>query len=141
MKNRGAYYCQMKSMYLKKPKKLSRKVLKERCDDLFSKKVRSIGYCQAEGADKKKCGGQLQCCHIEARDNHRLRWSPENCLCMCYTHHRTFHHHPLHFVEFVQEHYPEKWRYVMEHKNEKATDIDYEALYTMIKDWKLYELA
>jgi hypothetical protein len=115
--------------------------MKKKCDVLFSKKVRSVGYCQFSGKSPTKCGGQLQCCHIEARDNLRLRWEPQNVLCLCYAHHTRGHRRPLEFIEVIQEYYPEKWKYVMTHKNEIAHSIDYEALYKMIQEWKLYELT
>lgn len=117
----------MKKLKLAKPKKINKTRLKRKADSLFSLKVRSIGYCQAEGKMKGKCGGSLQCCHIQGRANYRLRWDEHNVLSMCAGHHRLSHTYPLDFVEMVMTYYPEKWAYVMKHKNE-TVKTDYSAL-------------
>lgn len=121
-----------KSMKISKPKKINKTKLKRKADSLFSLKVRSIGYCQAEGKMKGKCGGQLQACHIQGRANYRLRWDQNNLLCMCAGHHRLSHTYPLDFIEMVMVHFPEKWAYVMKHKNE-TRKTDYTALLTQLQ--------
>ena len=112
---------------LKKPKKVNKTALKRKADILFSLKIRSINCCQAEGLMKGKCGGSLQCCHIQGRANYRLRWDEQNVLCMCAGHHRISHTYPLDFIEFVMTYYPNKWKYVMKHKNE-VVKTDYKEL-------------
>ena len=104
-----------------KPVKFNKTKAKNKLDKLFSLSVRAIGYCQAE--DKYppvKCGGSLQCAHIENRSNITLRWDKNNVLCLCFGHHFWFHRHPLQFVEFLLEYYKEKYDYVVAHRNEKT---------------------
>ena len=108
----------MKKLPLAKKKKVSKTRLKNKLDALFSKHIRKVGYCQAEGKLKGKCGGGLQTAHIEGRINYRLRWNEMNVLCLCAGHHRYAHAHPLEFFEFVLEYYPEKYSYINKHKHE-----------------------
>ncbi len=108
----------MRKLKLSKPKKINKSLLKKKIDILFSKKIRSLGYCQADGKVGTRCGGVLQWAHIITRSNLRLRWQEENSLCLCYSHHNYFHREPLEFVEFLYHYYPEKIGYVKEHRNE-----------------------
>ena len=101
-----------------KPKKVKKTTLRNKADALFSQKTRSIGFCQAAGRLKGQCGGALQTCHIEGRSNYRLRWNPNNVVCMCMGHHRIAHTNPLLFFEFILEYYPEKYDFISKHKNE-----------------------
>jgi len=124
-------------MKKKKVKKINKSALKKKCDSLFGAKIRSIGYCQAEGRTKIKCGGSLQCAHIVPRNVLRLRWNENNCLCLCASHHIIhFHRNPLSFIEFVAEYYPEKLAYVQKHRYEikKMSVQDYEELYQKLKN-------
>jgi hypothetical protein len=99
-------------------KKIKKSTLRNKADSLFSKFIRSRGYCQAEGKTMTKCGGVLQCCHVTTRSVTALRYDEMNVLCMCAGHHRFFTNHPLEWAEFLLEHYPENHTYVMVHKND-----------------------
>lgn len=99
----------------RKPK---RTTLRNKADRLFSLKVRERGYCQAAGLDRLKCSGNLQCCHIEGRKNHRLRWDEMNALCMCQGHHIHYTHNPWGWQEFIREHFPQNYAHVSSLRNE-----------------------
>lgn len=124
----------MKKLKYPKPKKISKTAWKRRCDKLFSLLIRALGYCQAEGKDKVRCGGVLQCAHIDTRSKLALRWKYNNVLCLCSGHHRYYSTRPLDWIEFIQEYYPEKWGWVMKHKNDIAISINYPALYKQLED-------
>lgn len=103
--------------------------LKRKADTLFSKYIRGkYGYCQLEGKDKIHCGGVLQCMHIETRGIIALRYSEDNVLCGCQGHHVYYTYHPGQWIEFIADKYPEKMKYVMEHKNDhvKSNEAFYE---------------
>lgn len=107
-------------MNLKKPKKIKKSTLRNKADSLFSKATRSIGYCQAEGKTKIRCGGGLQTAHITTRSVTYLRYSPMNVLCLCAGHHRFWTNHPLEWMEFILEFYPEKYKYVRDNREKKV---------------------
>lgn len=107
-------------MKFPKQKKVKKKTLRNHADKLFSKHIRSIGHCQAEGRTKVKCGGQLQCAHLITRSNIRLRYEEYNVLCLCAGHHRYWTHRPLEWSEFLLTYYNEKHHFVMKHRNEKT---------------------
>lgn len=104
-----------------KQKKIKKSTLRNKADKLFSLSIRSKGYCEASLIyPSVKCGGILQCAHITTRGVTALRFDPMNALCLCAGHHRFFTHHPLEWVDFLQDMYKEKYTYVMKHKNDKV---------------------
>lgn len=122
----------MKKLKHSKPKKINKTAQTRRLDILFSKAIRSIGFCQAEGKliDGKliRCGGQLQCAHITTRSNRRLRWDTMNALSLCAGHHRWWTTHPLEWVEFLIKYYDEKYLYILAHRNEINDETHAETL-------------
>lgn len=114
-----------------KPKKIKLSTLRNKADKVFSLWQRNkIPYCMAEGKIWSKCGGALQCAHIETRTNRNLRYDPMNVLTLCMGHHRYFHQHPLDFIEFLLTFYENKYDFVMNHKAEivKLTADDYKKI-------------
>ena len=107
-----------KSFGFPKPKHSKKSTLKKKNDILFSKIIRSIGECQAEGKDGIHCGGSSQTMHIITRSNLRLRWDIMNAICGCGGHHIWYTNNPNAFFEFIKVHFPEKWAYVNKHKKE-----------------------
>jgi len=121
-----------KKRNMKKPKKST---LKKKADALFSLWMRkTIPYCQAGGLHLR-CSSTLQNAHIVTRGNMTLRYHSANCLVLCSAHHFWFHRYPLKFVEMIIDKFPEKYKYVQEHKNTltKMTIEDYQNII------KLYE--
>jgi hypothetical protein len=104
--------------------------LKRKADDAFGKLVRSKGFCELAGKDHIHCGGTLQTMHIITRSNLRLRYDFKNVLCGCGGHHVWYTHNPSAFDNFIQNNFPDKWKYIMDHKNEKQkmTAEDYKKI-------------
>lgn len=88
------------------------------CDALFSKLVRSRGRCEAQGLDTVKCGGMLQCAHIEGRRKMVLRYDLLNSLCLCAGHHRYYTDYPIAWGELVRQHFPTRYEWVQGHRND-----------------------
>jgi hypothetical protein len=99
-------------------KKPSKKSLKAKADRLFSLKVRSIGYCELEGLDHIRCGGGLQCAHIDTRGKHAIRWNEMNALCLCAGHHVYYTNNPKDWDTVVSDHFPAKYKFVEEHQSD-----------------------
>lgn len=122
----------MKALKFAKKKKVSKTLQTRKLDILFSKIIRSIKFCEAEGkminGKFVKCGGPLTNAHIENRANRRLRWDMHNCLSLCLGHHFFFHRNPLKFVEFLMMYYKEKYDYVLAHRNELNDEMYEETL-------------
>lgn len=80
---------------------------KHKCDILFSKHIRSIGYCES---CFKKSGVQLQCAHINSRRFSATRTLLMNAFSLCAGCHRYYTDYPREFSKFItgtwaQEHY------------------------------------
>lgn len=122
--------CVVHRVEIKSMKKLNKTSLKKKADTVFSLWMRkTIPYCQAQGLHLK-CSTTLQNAHIVTRGNMTLRYHSANCLVLCSAHHFWFHRYPLEFVEMILNKYPEKYKYVQEHKNEltKMSVEDYQAI-------------
>lgn len=79
-------------------RKRSQKSLKLEADKLWSKIIRSHGYCE-------KCGSThyLQAAHIYSRRFNATRHDLNNGLCFCASCHRWGHDKPLDFAKWVNE--------------------------------------
>ena len=73
-------------MKLPKPKKISLKNLRKKADDLWSKLIRSIGYCEICGSNNT-----LNAHHVIGRANYATRYLKENGVCLCVNCHKSFH--------------------------------------------------
>ena len=114
------------------PKKISRKGLKNKCDELFSLEVRYLGYCQLAGLDGINCGGHLQCAHIDTRGKHAIRWNRMNALCLCGGHHWYYTNNPKKWDKIVKKHFPKKFKFVEKHQSD-IWDKDLDKVYTRLK--------
>lgn len=81
-------------------RKVTKKSLKRKLDQLCSQIVRARGICA-------KCGKtdyeHLQTAHIFSRSNLAVRWDMMNLLCLCDSCHFWSHKNPVLFGEFVKE--------------------------------------
>lgn len=75
--------------------KPTQKSAKKACDRLFSRYVRSVGYCEYCGRTEPEV--QLQCAHWISRRYSNIRCDPENAFCLCARDHRWFTDHPTEF--------------------------------------------
>lgn len=112
----------------------SKKNLKKKCDDLFSKIIRSKGYCEYCGRSDL----MLNCHHIIGRIIYALRWCIGNGCCLCVKCHFEAHNNPIKFINWFKEHRPEDYEYLLIKKNESKTYtiFDYEEIYQKLKEVK-----
>lgn len=113
------------------------KYWKHRADKLFSKIIRSKGYCEKCG---RSAGVQLQTAHIISRTYSKVRTDERNAFCLCSACHRYFHNWPKEFSKFITD-----WRgsEVYEELKAKAEDtgkFDWESEYKRLEElWKSIE--
>ena len=77
---------------------MSAKGAKKKADDLFSRIIRSKGFCENCGNDDYS---KLQCAHIISRRYSNTRVDFANALCLDAKCHLYFTDHPLEFASFV----------------------------------------
>lgn len=125
-----------------KNRQKSRSRLKKIADQGFAAYIRSRGVCQAAGLDGIRCNGQLQCCHIEGRGFHALRWDEMNALALCGGHHTFYTARPFFWAMFIAEHFPANHDYLTVHIRD-VWDKDLEAVADKWGPWigKTRELA
>lgn len=112
-------------------KKRTKTWYRKQCDILFSKIVRTIGYCE-------RCGSRdnLQCAHVEPRTNSTLRWDENNAICLCVGCHIYWaHKNPRAFTHWFESKYKDKVYYIDNLKNiiTKRTEQDYKELHEGLK--------
>ena len=94
---------------MKKPKKKSLESYAERHARAWCKRN---GFCEAHGLHGIDCGPRkptfplLEWCHIIGRRTKRLKFVPENSVCLCGQHHVYFTNNPIAFFLFVEEKHP-----------------------------------
>lgn len=88
---------------------------RKQADTLFSKLVRSVGYCEVEdGVYEGSIGiisirshtahaGPLQCAHVFSRSYLATRFERMNAVCLCAAHHVYFTHRPLEWEDWCRE--------------------------------------
>lgn len=74
----------------------SAKTMRGRCDDVFSRIVRSVGRCEARVQHDRGaidwhpvCVGRLECSHLRSRGIIPLRIDFDNAMSLCHGAHRT----------------------------------------------------
>lgn len=119
-----------------------RKRFKEEADKLWSLQIKEEagGVCRIAGCFKENCESH----HLISKGSHpHLRYKKQNGLCVCNNHHyfdpiisgHFSTSSALNLVDMLQTIDPEKWRWLQEHKRDKAyVQIDFEQEY-----WKLAE--
>lgn len=106
----------------------------------MSNLVRQKGFCERCGKTEHHL---LQHAHVIPRTNLFLRWDIFNALCLCYSCHLFWaHKNPLEFTEWFKNRYPERYAYLMAHKNRtrKWLRQDYEKLFNDIENKNLNNL-
>ena len=86
--------------------------------------------------DNHTCKGPLDPHHLISKHIHHLRHVPENGMLMCRHGHEhselSPHAHPVEFNAWLLKHYPGKYDWVHEHKNQNAKP-DYEQAITILE--------
>lgn len=94
---------------VKKTKKRSRDKYAERHAKAWCKRR---GVCEAAGLEGVECNSRkpgwplLEWCHIIGRSAKRLKFYPENAVCLCGQHHAFYTSHPASFNRFIETSYP-----------------------------------
>jgi len=115
------------------PKKVNKKKLIKKMDDLFSKIIRSQGECDKCGKTKS-----LQCSHVVSRRHLQTRWDLDNAIPLCYRCHIHWQHkEPHEFVRWFDDKYGGKLYDELKRRANKIGKIDYEGKYEMLK--QIYE--
>lgn len=116
--------------------RVSQRKLFKQADELFSKIVRSQGYCTRCLRDTN-----LQCAHIVSRKNKHLRWDLNNAVCLDVGCHLFWaHKEPLEFSEWVRTNFPKEYEYLMREKEVKEYTMDMESVISSLK-LRLIELG
>ena len=101
-------------------KKETSSKLKKKCDELTSKIIRSLGYCELAGLDTIRCNGNLQTMHILGRSNMFLRFDKQNLLCGCAGHHFYYTNHPWEWQELIRTQFPDRYTYIEQNRLQEA---------------------
>ena len=110
---------------MRKPTKSS---LTRKLDKLFSQIVRKRGKCAWCGTKEG-----LECCHIFSRKYRSLRWSLDNAVCMCHSHHFYSHSNPILFAEFVKNYLGEEKYELLKEARNQITKLTLEDLQIKLK--------
>ena len=92
-----------------------RNATKHHADELYSKLIRSRGWCEAAGY-LIACKGNLQCAHIIRRRYFATRWitNPRGSLALCAAHHFYFTNRELEWRDFLEAYRPGRWEALRE---------------------------
>lgn len=83
----------------RKRAKSTQQAAKNKADQVFSKIIRSIGYCQICGSSSSSV--QLQCAHWLSRRYSNTRTDFDNAFCLCATCHFTMTGNPTAWSEWA----------------------------------------
>lgn len=106
----------------------SSKSLKKKCDILWSKIIRSKGYCE-------RCGKTsfLQGAHIYSRRYANTRHLLANGLCLCAGCHMWGHHRPTDFTDWVREKLGEDMLSHLREASLSTSKVDYNRVYAELR--------
>lgn len=111
------------------PKKVDKRKLIKKMDDLFSKIIRSQGECDRCGKTES-----LQCSHVVSRRHLQTRWDLDNAIPLCYRCHIHWQHkEPHEFVRWFDDKYGGKLYDELKKRANKIEKIDYEGKYELLK--------
>lgn len=97
---------------------------RKQSDILFSRKVRSIGYCEWCGKTEN-----LQCSHVVSRTVMSLRCDSENAICLCYAcHMHKWHLEPISSAKWFEGKYPGRYDRLVEKRN-VIKKVDWKEVY------------
>ena len=111
------------------------KLIKKKLDKLWSELIKKRAKEMCEMCGKST---MLNSHHIISRSNLNLRWDLHNGVCLCVSCHslsnHSAHKDPLGFAEWVRQHRPDDYNYLMVKRNERF-DKDYERIERELKKW------
>jgi hypothetical protein len=99
-------------------------------DRIVSLVTRSCGKCLAAGyswtGKVYRCSDSLECAHLKSRRHKCIRFSFDNVVSLCHTHHRMFTEHPDLWTAFIESQFPGRWEHLNALMNEPGK-VDYPA--------------
>lgn len=105
-------------------KKSIRKKLKDKLDTLW-RKAEGVTYCEICNSlprEQRVNYTQLHSHHIIPRTHRATRFSLENRIFLCPSHHSlggySAHNHPVWFTEWLKKNKPDTYRWVLDHQFE-----------------------
>jgi len=120
-------------MIIKTKRKPSRKTLKNKCDDIWKKIIRSKIRCEMCG----RPGNNPH--HIIGRDNHAVRWDIRNGCLLCSGCHTmnngSAHKDPQDFMIWFENRRPDDYEYLLKQKN-IIWDKDYDKVLEYLEEYK-----
>lgn len=107
---------------------------RSQCDILFSRIIRSKGYCEWCGA--RLPAASLQCCHVISRSVLALRYDPDNAFCGCYRCHLTrWHKEPLQAARWFENQFPGRYDRLKEKERSLlGTKVFWDEKYDQLKE-------
>lgn len=115
------------------------KQLKKKCDVLYSKIIRSVGYCENESCGKSY-GVQLQCAHTISRRYSATRTDLRNSSCLCAGCHMYYTQWPREFSHYITDKIGSELYDELKAKAETPTKVDWQDRHDFLKDvWKRIE--
>jgi len=106
---------------MKKQKKTRRQRLEKELDDLAAElvKIRDKYTCQKCG--KYVTGRNCHASHVIPKTRHALRWNLINLKVLCLHDHRDWwHKNILEAQKWFKEKFPERYKYLMKHKEDSG---------------------
>lgn len=128
----------------------SSKYWRKKADDLWSEYIKMVfDYtCAVKGTEPEEivgaCTDVLNSHHLITRASPSTRHAVENGMCTCYGHHDMSRklspkHTPIEWALWLEKHYPEKYKWVREHRFESVGKPDYKEsaarLQVLIDEW------
>ncbi len=117
-------------------KKLSKKKLKEKLDNIWAQIIKSKGYCEVCHSSNN-----LNAHHVVGRINYGLRWDLRNGCCLCpgchmFSSKTSAHNNPIWFLEHFKFHRPDDYEYLLKTKNKIKTFsiFDYQEILNNLKE-------
>ena|SRR3990167_7694357 len=106
---------------------------KGKADELFSRVIRSQGFCEAEGYDDHRCSSQLQTAHIVTRKRSATRTDTRNAFCLCFAHHRFYTDYPRQFSRFITTTWAQDYYETVYQKSIVPTKVNWEERVEFLK--------
>ena len=109
---------------------------RNKADRLFSKQIRAIGYCEAQG-HLIDCTPKLECCHILSRRYAWTRTFEQNAVCMCSSHHRYFTANPVEWGKWVIDNRGEDIYQEILRRSQRREKFDWESELARLELWNV----
>ena len=117
---------------------------RNKADVLYSKHIRAVGYCEAQGHEMANgdtaCSPKLECAHILTRSYAWTRTFMDedgnrNAVCLCSKHHRWFTANPVEWGKWVIDNIGADVYDVVRRRSQQRAKFDWESELARLKEW------